>query len=190
MYFRFVACSFPIRSALVVAQQMRHVNSVIQLGPQNFLRHPQGYTEVRAAPLPPPRRTVTPAYSSVVHAAFQSANTTNSTLQTTPQEKDTTKNTNSKSENNNVQPLNNAKFRGKKTTTDKSLSTGRSTTSQIPSPTEHPVAELEPITATAQTQSELSADVDHNLPTIAFRPQDLLMTLVAGKQKHDNIRQC
>lgn len=87
MYSKFIECYVPIRSAQVFAQQIRHVNSVIQPGLQDFLLRLQGYMNVRMVPSLPENRAETAACSSAAHDALQSINTKNWTQQTRSQEK-------------------------------------------------------------------------------------------------------
>lgn len=127
----FIARNVPIRSVQFVVQQMRHVDSVIQRCIYSFLPRIQEYTNVRAVPPLVQRLTDRPAGYSASKAALQTKNTKKSTRQTANQENVTGENTNSKSENSNVQLRNKPKSKSKKAHTDKYASTGRSTNAQL-----------------------------------------------------------
>lgn len=57
MYFMFIACADLIRSAEIVAQHIRHVDSVIPRGQENFLPRRREHKDLPAVPtLPHPKR--------------------------------------------------------------------------------------------------------------------------------------
>lgn len=127
-----------------------------------------------------PRPTDISDGSSAVHAAWKPANRKDSTIETTPQETDARKI--SQTENNNVQQRSKPKYTIKKTPNDKSVST-------VPLP-RPPHSHLDSTFGSCsflnhhptQRQSEIILYVDNNLPIISFCPKHLLLTSLSWKR--------